>query len=62
MDDEWNERLQCPLCHKIGMASLSQGEGDEAPTVRTVPDGFKVVTIKNGIDFHCVDCEVAVKP
>jgi len=62
MDDEWNENLHCPLCRKTGLASLFQGEGDEVPTARTVSDGFKVVTVKYGIDFHCVDCEVAVKP
>jgi hypothetical protein len=62
MDEEWNETLRCPMCDKTGLASLFQGEDDEVPTVRTVPDGFKVVTVKNGIDFRCVGCEVAVKP
>ena len=55
MDEEWNENLHCPLCRKTGLASLFQSEGDEVPTARTVSDGFKVVTVKYGIDFHCVD-------
>ncbi len=62
MTDEWNEQLRCPRCSKIGMASLSQSEGDQSPTVLTVPDGFKVVQTDYGPDFHCGSCNVAVDP
>jgi lipoate-protein ligase B len=63
MTEEWNEKLECPKCHKAGMASLSQAEEDKTPTVLIVPDGFKVVTTqRGGIDFHCVSCDVAVRP
>ena len=41
--DEWNEKLQCPKCGKTGMASLSQGDEADIPTVNSVPDGFEVV-------------------
>jgi hypothetical protein len=44
------------------MASLSQAEGDQSPTVLTVPDGFKVVQTEYGPDFHCGTCNVAVEP
>ena len=42
LTDEWNESLRCPICGKTGKASLSQ-DNDDAPTVQSVPDGFKVV-------------------
>jgi hypothetical protein len=62
MKDEWNERLRCPICRKTGMASLSQDNGD-APTVQSVPDGFKVITAHHGSpDFQCTTCNVAVVP
>jgi hypothetical protein len=41
--------------------SLSGDNGD-APTVDLVPDGFKVVDIPDGLNFHCESCDVAVKP
>jgi hypothetical protein len=59
MTDEWNERLPSPNCGKTGMASLSQGDAD-APTVHSVPDGFKVVAAPYGPDFHCTTCNVGV--
>ncbi len=62
MTDEWNEQLRCPGCGKGGMASLSQGDGDQAPTVLTVPDGFKVIQTEYGPDFHCGTCNIAVAP
>jgi hypothetical protein len=62
MTDEWNEKLRCPLCKKIGMASLSQGKHDDMPTVQYVADGFKVVRTLYGPDFHCGSCDVAVDP
>jgi hypothetical protein len=60
--DEWNEKLQCPKCGKTGMASLSQGDNDDVPTVQGVPDGFKALTTLYGPDFHCATCNVAVMP
>ena len=62
MNDQWNEQLRCPRCSKIGMASLSQGEHDQTPTVLTVPAGFKVVQSEYGPDFHCGTCNVPVDP
>jgi len=52
MTDEWNESLRCPTCGKTGIASLSQ-DNDDAPTVQSVPDGFKVVATQYGPDFLC---------
>jgi hypothetical protein len=62
MTDEWTEKLRCPLCHKIGMACLSQDEDADAPTVQFATDGFKVVTTEYGPDFQCGTCNVAVDP
>jgi hypothetical protein len=62
MIDEWNEKLQCPVCRETGIASLSQGEHDEAPTVLTVPDGFKFEQTEYGPDFRCAACNVRVDP
>ena len=61
MKDEWNESLRCPICGKIGKASLSQ-DNDDAPAVQSVPDGFKIVAKQHGTDFQCTTCDVAVKP
>jgi hypothetical protein len=36
MIDDWNEKLRCPMCRKTAMASLSQAEGDDTPTVKFV--------------------------
>jgi hypothetical protein len=44
------------------MASLSQGDGDEAATIHCVPAGFKVVDTEYGGKFICATCEVAVEP
>jgi len=61
MRDQWNESLRCPTCGKTGVASLSQDD-DDAPTVQSVPDGFKVVAKQHGPDFECAACNVAVCP
>ena len=61
MKDEWNESLRCPICGKTGRASLSQDNGD-APSVLSVPDGFKIVATQYGPNFQCTTCDVAVKP
>jgi hypothetical protein len=60
--DQWNEKLRCPNCGKTGIASLSQGQGDDTPMVQVVPDGFKLVKTQYGPDFHCGTCNIAVDP
>jgi hypothetical protein len=62
MEDEWNERLRCPICGKAGMASLCQDQDSETPIVQSVPSGFKIVGDQYGPDFHCTTCKVAVVP
>ena len=62
MSDDWSEKLRCPKCGKTGVASLSQSEDAEIPTVHSVPDGFKVVATLYGPDFHCGTCNTAVEP
>jgi hypothetical protein len=62
MTDQWNEELQCPQCRNTGVASLSQPEDAEMPTVEVVPDGFKAMQTEYGPDFHCGACNVPVKP
>jgi hypothetical protein len=62
MIDQWIEQLRCPRCNRIGMASLSQVESDQSPTVLTVPVGFKVAQTEYGPDFHCGTCNVAAAP
>jgi hypothetical protein len=62
MTDVWTEKLRCPLCHKIGMACLSQGEDDDTPSVQFATDGFEVVTTQYGPNFHCETCNVVVDP
>jgi hypothetical protein len=59
--DDWKEELRCPKCGKTGMASLSQDD-DSIPTVKSIPDGFKVVATQYGPDFQCTMCNVAVVP
>ena len=60
MKDEWDETLRCPTCGKTGRASLTNG--DDAPIVQAVPDGFKAVAAEYGPDFRCTACNVPVKP
>ena len=62
MHDQSNEQLRCPKCRTTGMASLSQGENDEVPTVLIVPVGFEVVQTEFGPDFQCGACNVRVDP
>jgi hypothetical protein len=61
MKDQWNENLRCPTCGKTGKASLTE-DNEGAPTVDLVPDGFKIVDSTYGLNFHCANCDVAVKP
>jgi hypothetical protein len=62
MADVWTEKLQCPKCGETGMASLSQADDSATPIATAVPDGFRVVSTENSLDFHCVRCGVAAKP
>jgi hypothetical protein len=62
MTDDWNERLRCPNCGKTGMASLSQDDHADTPTVQSVSEGFKVVQSAYGPNFRCGTCNVAVEP
>jgi hypothetical protein len=62
MADQWNEKLRCSKCRKTGIASLSQGERDNTPTVESIPNGFKVVQTEYGPDFRCGACDIAVDP
>ncbi len=62
MTDQWNEKLECPVCHATGIAYLYQGEDDETPVVLDVPSGFMIVFKRLGPDFQCMNCGVAAKP
>jgi hypothetical protein len=62
MIDEWNEKLRCPICDRTGIASLSQDDDADIPTVHSVPDGLKVIATTYGPNFHCATCNVAVLP
>jgi len=57
-----NETLRCPECSKTGMASLSQANGDDMPTVLSITNGFKAVQTEYGPDFRCGACNIAVEP
>jgi hypothetical protein len=58
MTDQWTENLRCRACTDTGIATLSQGDGDQMSTVRSIPDGFKVVQTEYGPDFHSENCNV----
>jgi hypothetical protein len=62
MTDQWNEVLRCPRCRNTGMASLSQPDDADLPTVDSVPGGFMAVQTEDGPDFHCGTCNVPVAP
>jgi hypothetical protein len=59
--DEWDEKLRCPKCSKTGVASLSQDDNADTPTVQLVPNGFKVLQTEFGPDFYCETCDIAVE-
>jgi hypothetical protein len=42
MTDQWTEKLRRQSCANTGIVSLSQDDGDQTPTVLSIPDGFKV--------------------
>jgi len=62
MTDQWTENLRCYACTNTGIASLSQGDGDQTPTVLFIADGFKVVQTEYGPDFHCENCNIPAAP
>jgi hypothetical protein len=62
MTDQWSEQLRCPQCGNIGIASLSQTNDAQMPTVDSVSDGFKTVRTEYGPSFNCGTCDVAVRP
>jgi hypothetical protein len=62
MTDQWTEKLQCHFCSNTGIVSLSLGDGDQTPTVLSIPDRFKVVQTEYGPDFHCDTCNVPAMP
>ena len=62
MIDQWTEELRCRSCANTGIVSLSQVEGDQTPTVLSIPDGLKVVQTEYGPDFHCETCNVPALP
>ncbi len=61
MTDRWNELLECPKCRNSGLASLSQPQSAEMPTVEAVPYGFKAIDTEFGPNFHCGACDVLVE-
>jgi hypothetical protein len=55
MNDQWNEKLECPVWQ-------SYQESDQTtPAVLALPRGFVVVMDQGGPDFQCVDCGVFAK-
>ena len=62
MTDQWTENLQCCACTNTGIAALSQGDGDQTPTILSTPDGFKVVQTECGPEFHCETSNVPAAP
>ncbi len=62
MNDEWNERLQCPKCRNSGMVGLLQRRGDATPSVLPLSDGFKAVDSQYGPIFYCEGCDLEVLP
>jgi predicted RNA-binding Zn-ribbon protein involved in translation (DUF1610 family) len=61
MVEDWYEKLRCPKCGKVGMASVILPKGRKTPAVELVPGGFKVVKTRNGPDFKCETCGIAVE-
>jgi hypothetical protein len=55
---KWDERLRCRQCRTTGLASLSQFEGADSPTVDFVTAGFKALQTEYGPDFLCGICDV----
>jgi hypothetical protein len=62
MTNQWTEKLRCQSCANTGIVGLSQDDGDQTPTVLSIPDGFKVFQTEYGPDFHCDTCNVPALP
>jgi hypothetical protein len=62
MDEQWNERLECPICRTVGPAGLVIPENEEIPTVTALADGVNVVQTPYGPNFKCERCGVPVRP
>jgi hypothetical protein len=63
MRDQWIEKLVCPNCRKTGNAELSQTD-KLSWDIRadSVPEGFNVIQLEHGIEFHCASCDIPVEP
>jgi hypothetical protein len=62
MDEQWNEVLRCPKCHRTGLANLSQPINSVIPAVDCLPDGFRAFSTEFGPLFECEACGVLVEP
>ena len=58
---DWVEHIRCPKCRKTGDAELFEISPFNNG-VRRIPDGFKVVTVQYGKEFHCATCDIPVMP
>jgi hypothetical protein len=61
-DQHWTEVLRCQHCGIVGIAELSAGDSAFKDHADLIPVGFKVVPLKYGIGFYCVDCDMPVRP
>jgi hypothetical protein len=56
--DHWIENLACPDCKRTGVAQLSDADEHSLKIqVDGVPEGFKVVHLKHGVNFYCSSCD-----
>jgi hypothetical protein len=58
---DWVEHLRCPECGKTGDAELFEISPFNNG-VRRIADGFKVVAVQYGKDFHCETCDIRAVP
>ena len=56
---DWVEHLRCSKCGKTGHVELFEISPFNNG-VRRISDGFKVVTVQYGKDFHCETCDIPV--
>ena len=63
MRDQWIEKLVCPNCRKTGTVELSQTD-NLSWDIRadSVSEGFNVIPVEHGIEFHCASCDIPVEP
>jgi hypothetical protein len=63
MRDQWIEKLVCPNCRKTGNAELSQTDKLSWDILAdSVSEGFNVIQVEHGIEFHCASCDIPVEP